>query len=129
MTEETSKENEERSDKGGSGETISSEEAREALAANDAHAIDIRGDEQWREGHIPGAHHIPEDELESRSDDFPTEGQIIIADEDGEKAGDAAATLRDAGHDAVALEGGMDAWRSDDSPMQPSRDPHEDAPI
>jgi hydroxyacylglutathione hydrolase len=129
MSEERRTDEEQGKGEGKSGETISSEEAREALAANEAHAVDIRGDEEWRSGHIPGAHHIPEGDLEGRSDDFPTEGQIIIADEDGEKAAQAAATLRDAGHDAVALDGGMDAWRSDDHPMQPSTDPDEDSPI
>ncbi|HKG35777.1 MAG TPA: rhodanese-like domain-containing protein [Solirubrobacterales bacterium] len=113
----------------GSEEAIDSEDARKAMAANEAHAIDIRGDEEWRSGHIPGAHHIPAEELEERADDFPTEGRIIIAAEDQQRAADAASKLRDSGHDAVALEGGMDAWRSEDHPMQPSTDPDEDAPV
>src|SRR5918999_1102155 len=113
---------EERRPEGGSEEAVEPEEARQALASNEAHAIDIRGDEEWRSGPIPGAHHIPEDDLEERSDDFPTEGRIIIADEDGQRAAEAASSLRDAGHDAVALDGGMDSWRSEDFPLQPSTD-------
>ena len=113
----------------GSEEAIGPDEAREAMAANEAHAIDIRGDEEWRSGHIPGAHHIPAEELGERSDDFPTEGRIIIAAEDQQRAAEAASKLRDSGHDAVALEGGMDSWRSEDHPMQPSTDPDEDVPV
>ena len=120
---------EERRPEGGSEEAVEPEEARQALASNEAHAIDIRGDEEWRSGHIPGAHHIPEDDLEERSDDFPTEGRIIIADEDGQRAAEAASSLRDAGHDAVALDGGMDSWRSEDFPLQPSTDPDDDSPV
>lgn len=114
---------------GGSKEAVEAEEARRALASNEAHAIDIRGDDEWRSGHIPGAHHIPQDKLEERSDDFPTEGRIIIADEDGQQAAEAASSLRDSGHDAVALEGGMDSWRSEDFPLQPSTDPHDESPV
>jgi rhodanese-related sulfurtransferase len=114
---------------GGGEEAVEAEAARRALASNEAHAIDIRGDDEWRSGHIPGAHHIPEDELEERSDDFPTEGRIIIADEDGQRAADAASNLREAGHDAVALDGGMDSWRSEDLPLQPSTDPDDESPI
>jgi rhodanese-related sulfurtransferase len=108
---------------------VSSEEARRALASNEAHAVDIRDEEGWRSGHIPGAHHIPEDELPQRAEDFPTEGEIIIAAEDEEQAARAAGALREAGREAVVLEGGMDSWRSEDQPMQPSRDPEEDTPI
>lgn len=110
-------------------EPISPGAAREALAANEAHAIDIRDDEGWRSGHIPGAHHIPAEEIEERSGDFPTEERVIVADEQGEHSEEAAAALREAGHDAVSLEGGMDAWRSADLPMQPSPDVEEGTPI
>jgi rhodanese-related sulfurtransferase len=120
---------EERRPAGGDTDTVDAEAARRAMASNEAHAVDIRGDEEWRSGHIPGAHHIPEDKLEDRADDFPTEGRIILADEDGERAAKAAETLREAGHDVVSLEGGMDAWRSDDHPMQPSTDPEDEAPV
>ena len=110
-------------------ERIEAEEARVALAANDATAIDIRDKEAWTGGHIPGAHHVPEDEWEQRVDDLPGDNRLIIACKDGERSAELAAQLREGEREAVSLEGGMEAWRSADCPMQPSTDPDEDVPI
>src|SRR5687768_7013141 len=103
------------------GETIEVEEARLALAANEATAIDVREKEQWIEGHIPGAHHVPEDEWGEGGGDLPGE--------DGKRSAELADELSEGDREAVALEGGMEAWRSADCPMQPSTDPDEDVPI
>ena len=111
------------------GETIEVEEARLALAANEATAIDVREKEQWIEGHIPGAHHVPEDEWGEGGDDLPGENKLIIACEDGKRSAELADELSESDREAVALEGGMEAWRSADCPMQPSTDPDEDVPI
>jgi rhodanese-related sulfurtransferase len=54
---------------------------------------------------------------------------VIVACENGKESAEVADELRERGVDAVSLEGGMDAWRSDDMPMQPSRDPDEGAVI
>lgn len=110
-------------------ETIEAEEARLALAANEATAIDIRETDDWIGGHIPGATHVPEEEWEERRGDLPGENRLIIACEDGKRSAELAAELRDGDREALALEGGMEAWRSADCPMQPSTDPDEDVPI
>jgi rhodanese-related sulfurtransferase len=111
------------------GETIDAEKARLALAANEATAIDVREKKMWVEGHIPGAHHVPEDEWGERGGDLPGENKLIIACEDGRRSAELAEELSDGGREAVALDGGMEAWRSADCPMQPSTDPDEDVPI
>lgn len=108
-------------------ETISPEEAREALGKNEAVAVDLRDEEEWRNGHVPGARRISADEL-PEIDDLPDQKVIVICEE-GEQSAEVAEKLRSDGRDAVAMEGGMDKWRSDDLPMQPSRDPDEDSPI
>jgi rhodanese-related sulfurtransferase len=107
--------------------TIDAEEARVALARNDAVAIDLRGDEEWKTGHVPGARQISAEEL-PEVDDLPDQRLIIVCEE-GDRSAEVAEKLRSDGRDAVALEGGMSSWRSDDLPMQPSRDPDEDSPI
>ena len=117
----------EEGNKEGQAETIGAEEAREVLGKNEAVAIDLRDEEEWRTGHLPGARRISADEL-SEVDDLPDQ-KLIIVSEDGKEAAEVAEKLRSDDHDAVALEGGMDEWRSDDLPMQPSRDPDEDSPI
>ena len=114
-------------DQGSGQESISPEEAREVLGRNEAVAVDLRDDEQWRSGHVPGARHISADEL-SEAEDLPDQKLIVIC-EDGKQSAEVAEKLRSGDREAVALEGGMEQWRSDDLPMQPSRDPDEDSPI
>lgn len=98
-------------------------EARELLASNKASAIDIRGDDEWRSGHIPGARHRAADEVETALAKIDDAQTVIIACEDGEKSKRIAAGLAgQGGREAVSIEGGMASWRSDDMPMQPSTD-------
>jgi rhodanese-related sulfurtransferase len=114
---------------GSSGETVSPEQARQMLGSNEASAIDIRGDGQWRNGHLPAARHCPDGDFEDALERIGEEQTVIVACEDGEESARVAGEIREQGREAVSLAGGMDAWRSDDMPMQPSRDPEEDAAI
>jgi rhodanese-related sulfurtransferase len=111
----------------GQAETISVEEAREVLGKNEAIAIDLRDEEEWRTGHVPGARRIDADEI-SEVDDLPDQ-KVIVVCADGKQSAEVAEKLRSDDRDAVVLEGGMDKWRSEDLPMQPSEDPDEDSPI
>ena len=114
---------------GSGSESVSPQEAREMLAANEATAIDIRDDEAWREGHIAGARHHSADEIDDALEEIDSEQTLIVVCEDGSESGEVASKLGDGDRNAVCVEGGMDSWRSDDMPMQPSRDPKEGSPI
>ena len=111
----------------GSSETVDPEEARKLLGSNEATAIDIRDDELWREGRLPGARHCPDGDVGEALEQIDEDQKVIVACEDGEESARVAEQIREKGRDAVVLAGGMEAWRSDDQPMQPSRDPDEDA--
>lgn len=39
--------------------------------------IDVRGAAEYAMGHVPGAHHIPGDELEERLDELPHDRPIV----------------------------------------------------
>src|SRR5688572_26977947 len=109
--------------------TVNPEQAREMLGSNEASAIDIRDDEKWRDGHLPGARHCPDRDFDDALEQIDDDQTVIVACENGKESAEVADELRERGVDAVSLEGGMDAWRSDDMPMQPSRDPDEGAVI
>jgi rhodanese-related sulfurtransferase len=111
------------------GETVSPEQARQMIGSNEATAIDIRDDEKWREGHVPAARHCPEGELEQALERIDDDQTVIVACEDGEESAKVAAEIREQGREAVIIAGGMEAWRSDDMPMQPSRDVEDDTAI
>jgi rhodanese-related sulfurtransferase len=109
--------------------TISPEEARELLAGNEASAIDIRGDEEWRSGRIPAARHRAEEEIDEALEQIDEEQTVIVVCEDGGRSARLADEISGRGREAVSIEGGMEAWRSEDMPMQPSYDPEEDSKI
>jgi rhodanese-related sulfurtransferase len=106
-----------------SAKTIEVEKAREALASSDALAIDVRDRDSWLEGHVPGALLIARDELESRLEEIPKQGRLIVVSDDASAAAEAAEALGERGFDAVALDGGMKAWKRAGFTLQPSEDP------
>lgn len=112
------------------GSSVEPEQAREMLASNEATAIDIRDDEAWRVGHLPGARHHSEDDLDEGLERIDSEQTVIIVCEDGDASAKVAERLSGEGdRKAVSLKGGMKAWRSEDMAMQPSHDPDDDSPI
>ena len=76
--------------------------------------LDIRERDAFQDGHIPGARHLPRGQLELRVNSAlpdPTV-RILTCCEFGKISTLAAATLRELGFNrAVALDGGMKAWR------------------
>jgi rhodanese-related sulfurtransferase len=126
MEKETEQSNDE---KQANDETVSPEQARQMLGTNEASAIDIRDDEGWRGGHLPAARHCSDGDFEQALEEIDEDQTVIVACEDGEESGRVAAEIREQGREAVSIAGGMEAWRSDDMPMQPSRDVEEDTAI
>jgi rhodanese-related sulfurtransferase len=109
-------------------ESLSVEAARQEIAGGDAIAVDVRSEEEWSEGHVPGATHLPEGDLDSG--ERPESGaRLVVIAKDGRTAISAAGRLSDEGYDAVAVEGGMDDWVSEDFNLQPTPDPDEDTEL
>src|SRR5581483_6684817 len=66
-----------------------------ALAAGGAVTIvDVRGLDEWREGHLPGAVHIPWHDLGARIDELPAGRDIWVHCAAGLRAAIAASLLR-----------------------------------
>jgi rhodanese-related sulfurtransferase len=95
---------------------MSLEELNERIGSNsrDLIVLDVREQEAFETGHVPGAHHLPRGQLELRINSAlpdPTV-RILTCCEFGKISTLAAATLRELGFSrAVALDGGMKAWR------------------
>jgi glyoxylase-like metal-dependent hydrolase (beta-lactamase superfamily II)/rhodanese-related sulfurtransferase len=89
--------------------------------ATDLVVLDVRERDAYEEGHIPGARLLPRGQLELRvNQDLPDPTPRILAYcEFGRISTLAAATLRTMGYQrAVALDGGMQAWREAGFPVR-----------
>jgi rhodanese-related sulfurtransferase len=114
----------------GSGEeTIAIEDPRREIAGGEATAVDVRSEEEWSEGHIPGAIHLPDGDSDQATKPLEQGTRLLVIAKDDKLAASAAKDLGESGYDAVAVEGGMDDWVSENFPIQPTEDPDEDTEL
>ncbi|MEO8627206.1 MAG: rhodanese-like domain-containing protein, partial [Betaproteobacteria bacterium] len=100
--------------------------ARVEAVDNDLIVLDVRERDAYESGHVPGARLLPRGQLELRvNNDLPDPTRRILACcELGYISTLAAATLREMGFQyAVALDGGMKAWREARYPVKSGREP------
>ena len=100
------------------------EEVSAAEAAASAAAplfLDVREREEWEEGHIPGAVHIPRGFLESRVEQAvpDRDRSIVVYCAAGSRSAFAAKTLEELGYgDVRSLAGGFTDWKRNGFPTQ-----------
>jgi rhodanese-related sulfurtransferase len=86
----------------------------------EAVVIDVRSDAEFREGHIVGALHIAEGQVESslnRLQKYKTK-PVITACRTGQRSAAVSGKLRAAGFEQVFnLSGGIVAWQGDNLPL------------
>ncbi len=74
--------------------------------------VDVRGASEWREGHLPGAVHIPLGELRTRFKSLPNTS-LVLQCQSGARSAIAASLLERLGRrDVRNLVGGYAAWRA-----------------
>ncbi len=99
---------------GGNLESIDAETLQQRLANKEVIVVDVRPEEEYQQGHIPGAKSIPLSELRSQLDNLPAEKEIVaycrgslcaLADE-------ATKILHEQGYHAKIFTKGWPEWRS-----------------
>lgn len=82
--------------------------------AGDARILDVREQDEWDAGHIPGALHVPLGEVPQRLEVVQDEAQgdapLVVVCRSGGRSARAVAWLTGNGVDATNLDGGMGAW-------------------
>lgn len=73
--------------------------------------VDVRSDDEWQAGHVEGAVHVPEDDLEDRLEELDRDRPVVTVCRAGTRSAEAAEWLRGQGFDAQSLDGGMLAWK------------------
>lgn len=94
-------------------------QAARARSAGTAQIVDVREPEEWADGHIPGAVHIPLGALGQRTGELDPVRPVITVCRSGNRSLVALDVLREAGiTDAKSLAGGMKAWQSAGHPVE-----------
>ncbi|WP_414039868.1 rhodanese-like domain-containing protein [Acidithiobacillus sp. M4-SHS-6] len=87
----------------------------------EAVVIDVREQNEWAKGHLPGARHIPLGDLSKYMKDLEKHRghHVICQCASGMRSARAAASLKKAGFDKIySLKGGISAWRSAGLPVE-----------
>jgi molybdopterin/thiamine biosynthesis adenylyltransferase/rhodanese-related sulfurtransferase len=93
---------------------ISEIDARSAQALEDAVWVDVRETEEWQEGHLPGAVHVPRGNLESRIENVAPDKTrpVVLYCAAANRSAFAAKTLEELGYTNVhSLAGGFTDWK------------------
>lgn len=79
---------------------------------NDFIIVDVRGQDEWERGHIPGSRHIYVGHIEKRLHEIPRDKPVAVMCSVGHRSGIAAGILLRAGYeDIYSVPGGITAWR------------------
>jgi sulfur-carrier protein adenylyltransferase/sulfurtransferase len=94
---------------------------RELAESGDPVVVDVREQDEWDEGHIPGAVHIPRGHLESRIERAAPDSsrRVLLYCSAGNRSAFAAKTLEEMGYeDVVSLAAGFTDWKRNGFPVQ-----------
>jgi molybdopterin/thiamine biosynthesis adenylyltransferase/rhodanese-related sulfurtransferase len=100
---------------------IDAAHARDRIESGEPVVVDVREQDEWDEGHIPGAVHVPRGHLESRIERLApdTARPVVVYCSAGNRSAFAAKTLTDLGYeDVVSLAGGFTDWKRNGFPVQ-----------
>lgn len=91
----------------------------DARTSGTVQIVDVRESSEWKEGHIPGAIHMPLGDLPRRAAKLDPSRPVITVCRSGNRSMVALDPLREAGiTDARSLAGGMKAWQAAGQPVE-----------
>jgi rhodanese-related sulfurtransferase len=100
--------------------TVNAAGATQLINHDDAIVLDVREENEYRNGHIVNAVHMPISYLNDRMDELEKykDKNLIVSCKSGQRSGHACALLKKKGFENVYnLSGGMMAWQSDNLPI------------
>ncbi len=91
-------------------QSISMPEFEQKLKKEDLYIIDVREDDEFEEGHIPGAIHIKLGDLESRQGEMDKDKDYKIICFSGSRSAMASRFLAQKGYTVTNVMGGMSSY-------------------
>jgi rhodanese-related sulfurtransferase len=86
---------------------------------DDVFIFDVREQEEYDQGHIPGITLIPMGQVPDRLSEIPTDKTIIVTCRSGNRSGQVAEFLREQGYKQVHnMKGGIVAWEKAGYPVE-----------
>ena len=92
--------------------------ARVGELAN-AQLIDVRTAAEYHAGHVPGARHVPLEELQDAAGELEPGRPVVFYCRSGDRSALAVDAFRASGWDAYAIGGGLVAWAGEGLPLEP----------
>ncbi|PAE15059.1 rhodanese-like domain-containing protein [Virgibacillus sp. 7505] len=75
--------------------------------------IDVREDEEVEQGMIPGAIHIPLQQIPEKLPELPMDDTYVLVCRGGHRSMNAAAFMENQGYDVINMDGGMLEWKGE----------------
>lgn len=79
--------------------------------------LDIREDDEWADGHAPGALHIRMVDVPARMDEIDIDAEVYVVCRSGGRSLNVVPYLNQNGFEAVSVTGGMVAWQKSGRPL------------
>lgn len=80
--------------------------------------IDVRSEDEYRSGHVPGSMCMPLDKIENGQVSVPQDKLVVLSCQSGNRSAKAKALLRSRGFtNVIEMEGGYSAWAGSGLPV------------
>ena len=89
-----------------------------AMHSQGAYVVDVREPDEWATGRVPGAVHIPMNEVPARQAELPTDQPVFVICAVGGRSRQVVDHLRAQGVQAVNVAGGTQAWAQRGWPLE-----------
>ena len=91
---------------------VTIEDAAHHLEAGDAMVVDVRWNDEWNAGHLPGARHMPMGHIREHLENVPRETPLVLHCQSGSRSAIAASVAKQMGFEDVRnYRGGWTEWK------------------
>ena len=80
--------------------------------------LDVREDDEWANGHVPGALHIPLGEVPARVDEIDPDAELFVICHSGGRSARVLGYLSQRGYEGANVGGGILAWAQAGRPLE-----------